>query len=145
MLITGVWGNEAGVGRGWDTSELAAFAVSAVHQDSPLPSRDPEVKGLVEWANGYLETPFLSGRHFTGPDDFNTQLDAWLKVANRRIRRTLGTRPSDGWEADRARMLALPPVDPSSWRRVHIRLGVTTTSVSTPATTPSTPRRSAGW
>lgn len=52
-------------------------------------------------ANGYLETSFLPGRHFSAPDDFNTQLLAWLKVANRRVHRTLGTRPAGRWEADR--------------------------------------------
>ena len=36
----------------------------SVHQCRP---RDPEAKGLVERANGYLETSFLPGRTFTGP------------------------------------------------------------------------------
>ncbi|MGC0407357.1 hypothetical protein [Streptomyces ambofaciens] len=36
--------------------------------------RDPEAKGLVERANGYLETSFLPGRVFTSPADFNIQL-----------------------------------------------------------------------
>jgi hypothetical protein len=31
-------------------------------------------KGLVERANGYLETSFLPGRSFTSPADFNEQL-----------------------------------------------------------------------
>ena len=39
---------------------------------------DPEAKGLVERANGYLETSFLPGRVFTSPGDFNQQLAAWL-------------------------------------------------------------------
>ncbi|MEV0440358.1 IS21 family transposase, partial [Streptomyces spectabilis] len=65
----------------------------------------------------------LPGRHFAGPDDFNAQLDQWLKVANRRQHRTLQARPSDRWEADKAGMLALPPVDPPSWWRYSVRLG----------------------
>jgi hypothetical protein len=36
--------------------------------------RDPEANGLVERANGYLETSFLPGRGFAGPADFGTQL-----------------------------------------------------------------------
>ena len=42
---------------------------------------DPEAKGLVERANGYLETSFLPGRSFTSPADFNAQLDDWLVLA----------------------------------------------------------------
>jgi hypothetical protein len=77
----------------------------------------------VERANGYLETSFLPGRTFTGPDDFNTQLTTWLAIANRRQHRTLGARPVDRWEADRAQMLALPPVDPPRWWRFSTRIG----------------------
>ncbi|MFD0440936.1 IS21 family transposase [Streptomyces chartreusis] len=118
-----VWDNEAGVGRGRVTGEFAAFAgllSTKIHLCRP---RDPEAKGLVERANGYLETSFLPGRHFAGPDDFNTQLHAWLKVANRRQHRTLKARPTERWEADKAGMIALPPVDPPSWWRFSVRLG----------------------
>jgi len=55
---------------------------------------DPEAKGLVERANGYLETSFLPGRSFTSPADFNEQLTMWLVVANARIHRSLGCRGS---------------------------------------------------
>ena len=34
--------------------------------------RDPEAKGLVGRANGYLETSFLPGRGFASPADFNS-------------------------------------------------------------------------
>ncbi|MFI8458391.1 IS21 family transposase, partial [Kitasatospora sp. NPDC085464] len=85
-----VWDNETGVGKGRLTSEFAAFAgllAIKVHLCRP---RDPEAKGLVERANGYLETSFLPGRTFTGPDDFNNQLTAWLQIANRRQHRSIG-------------------------------------------------------
>ncbi|MFF7984779.1 IS21 family transposase [Streptomyces sp. NPDC007901] len=118
-----VWDNEAGVGRGHPTSEFAAFAGLLATRIYLCRPRDPEAKGLVERANGYLETSFLPGRHFSGPDDFNTQLQAWLKVANRRVHRTLGARPADRWEADRAQMLTLPAVDPPTWWRFSTRLG----------------------
>ncbi|MFF4576769.1 IS21 family transposase [Streptomyces sp. NPDC001410] len=118
-----VWDNEAGVGRGRPTSEFAAFAGLLATKIYLCRPRDPEAKGLVERANGYLETSFLPGRHFSGPDDFNTQLAAWLKVANRRVHRTLGARPADRWEADRAQMLTLPAVDPPTWWRFSTRLG----------------------
>jgi transposase len=80
-------------------------------------------KGLVERANGYLETSFMPGRTFTGPDDFNAQLGEWLPVANRRQHRILGARPAERWEADRAAMLVLPPVDPPHWWPVRTRIG----------------------
>jgi len=56
---------------------------------------DPEAKGLVERANGYLERSFLPGRRFSSPTDFNTQLIVWLEKANNRIHDTLRCRPSD--------------------------------------------------
>ncbi|MFF4291543.1 IS21 family transposase [Streptomyces sp. NPDC001601] len=118
-----VWDNEAGVGRGRPTCEFAAFAGLLATRIYLCRPRDPEAKGLVERANGYLETSFLPGRHFSGPDDFNAQLQAWLKVANRRLHRTLGARPADRWEADRAQMLTLPAVDPPTWWRFSTRLG----------------------
>jgi transposase len=118
-----VWDNEAGVGKGRLTSEFAAFAgllATRIHLCRP---RDPEAKGLVERANGYLETSFLPGRVFTGPTDFNTQLTAWLQIANRRLHRSIDARPADRWEADRAAMLTIPPVSPPNWWRFHTRIG----------------------
>jgi transposase len=78
---------------------------------------DPEAKGLVERANGYLETSFLPGRSFGSPADFNAQLADWLVLVNQRPRRVLGCAPADRIEADRAAMLPLPPVAPvTGWR-----------------------------
>ncbi|WP_329347227.1 IS21 family transposase [Streptomyces sp. NBC_01261] len=118
-----VWDNEAGIGQGRVTVDFAAFAGLLAVKIFLCRPRDPEAKGLVERANGYLETSFLPGRTFSGPGDFNTQLERWLHVANRRIHRTLGTRPIERWEADRAGMLALPPVDPPRWSRFFTRIG----------------------
>jgi transposase len=118
-----VWDNEPGVGKGRLTSEFAAFAgllAVKVHLCRP---RDPEAKGLVERANGYLETSFLPGRLFTSPDDFNAQLASWLAIANRRQHRSIDARPADRWQADRAAMLTIPPVDPPAWWRFHTRIG----------------------
>jgi transposase len=39
---------------------------------------DPEAKGLVERANGYLETSFLPGCGFDDVTDFNRQLGGFL-------------------------------------------------------------------
>lgn len=83
---------------------------------------DPEAKGLVERANGYLETSFLPGRSFTSPADFNAQLGQWLAVVNTRTRRVLGCAPADRIGADRAAMLTLPPVAPATGWRSSTRL-----------------------
>jgi transposase len=117
-----VWDNESAVGK-WRngapqlTDAMNAFrGVLGVKVVLCRPA-DPEAKGLVERANGYLETSFLPGRIFSGPADFNTQLDQWLTRANQRRHRRLQCRPVDRWEADRAAMLELPPVDPVvGWR-----------------------------
>jgi transposase len=84
---------------------------------------DPEAKGLVERANGYLETSFLPGRRFSSPADFNAQLAMWLRRANNRMHSTLRCRPSERIGDDRAAMMALPPVLPDpAWRETK-RLG----------------------
>jgi hypothetical protein len=64
-----------------------------------------------------LERGFLPGRVFSSPADFNTQLQAWLVRANHRRHQVLVCRPADRIEADKAAMLALPPVGPTvGWR-----------------------------
>jgi transposase len=83
---------------------------------------DPEAKGLVERANGYLETSFLPGRSFASPADFNAQLGDWLARVNQRPRRVLGCAPADRIEADRAAMLPLPPVAPPTGWASTLRL-----------------------
>jgi transposase len=83
---------------------------------------DPEAKGLVERANGYLETSFLPGRSFSSPADFNAQLGDWLGLVNQRTRRVLGCAPADRIGADRAAMLPLPPVAPVTGWRSSLRL-----------------------
>jgi transposase len=84
---------------------------------------DPEAKGMVERANGYLETSFLPGRSFSSPSDFNAQLAMWLRRANNRVHSTLRARPSDRITEDRGAMLGFPPVLPDpAWRETK-RLG----------------------
>jgi transposase len=83
---------------------------------------DPEAKGLVERANGYLETSFLPGRSFASPADFNAQLGDWLALVNQRPRRVLGCAPADRIQADRAAMVPLPPVAPVTGWRSALRL-----------------------
>ncbi|GAA3475817.1 Mu transposase domain-containing protein [Streptomyces yanii] len=88
-----------------------------------MPAPRPGGQGPIERANGYLETSFLPGRVFTSPVDFNTQLAAWLEVANRRVHRTLQARPAERWEADRAAMPPLPPTAPLGRWQTSVRIG----------------------
>ena len=122
-----VWDNESAVGS-WRagkpklTAEFEAFRGALGIRIIQCKPRDPESKGLVERANGYLETSFLPGRSFTSPADFNAQLAQWVERANTRQHRALGCKPIERWDADRAAMLALPPVAPSSGWSVAVRL-----------------------
>jgi transposase len=117
-----VWDNEGAVGawkggRAQLTQDAEAFRGMLGVRIRQCRPGDPEAKGLVERANGYLETSFLPGRAFTGPHDFNAQLGDWLQRANQRHHRRLDCRPADRLDADRAAMVALPPVAPSvGWR-----------------------------
>ena len=123
-----VWDNESAVGS-WKTGkpvlakEFHAFRGNLGIKVVLLRPRDPESKGLVERANGYLETSFLPGRVFVSPTDFNHQLREWLGRANQRHHRVLECRPLDRIGADKAAMLALPPVTPALGWRHSIRLG----------------------
>lgn len=122
-----VWDNESAIGR-WRggkpelTEPMNAFRGTLGIKVVQCRPGDPEAKGLVERANGYLETSFLPGRTFSSPQDFNARLAAWLNTANQRHHRRLECRPVDRWEADRAAMLELPPVGPVVGWRLSTRL-----------------------
>jgi len=119
-----LWDNESGIGRGGrlaaGVSGFTGALATRIVQCKPF---DPESKGIVERANGFLETSFLPGRCFTSPADFNTQLSQWLPLANARTVRALKARPVDLVEVDRAAMLPLPPVAPVLGWSERVRLG----------------------
>jgi transposase len=117
-----VWDGEGAVGR-WRagkpelTGDCHAFRGTLGVKVIICKPADPEAKGLLERAHDYLERSFLPGRQFTGPADFNAQLQQWLAVANGRPKRVLGCAPAERFTADKAAMLALPPVAPvTGWR-----------------------------
>jgi transposase len=122
-----VWDGEGAVGR-WRggrselTRQCQAFRGTLGTKVIICRPGDPEAKGLVERAHDYLERSFLPGRSFTGAAEFNTQLQDWVARANRRSRRVLGCAPTDRIVADRAAMLALPPVAPATGWRTGTRL-----------------------
>ncbi len=125
-----VWDGEGAVGgygggRNKLTVECQAFRGTLGAKVLVLRPRDPEAKGIIERAHDYLERAFLPGRSFTGPDDFNTQLQAWLDLVNRRRRRALGCAPVERITADRAAMRPLPPVTPATgWRLGPVAAGL---------------------
>lgn len=122
-----VWDNESAVGK-WRagkpelTAAMNAFRGMLGIKVVQCRPGDPEAKGLVERANGYLETSFLPGRTFASPTDFNAQL-ADLLTANTRQHRALGCRPIDRWNTDAAATLALPPTAPATGSAATVRLG----------------------
>jgi len=122
-----VWDGEGAIGR-WRagrvelTAECQAFRGTLASKVLVLKPREPEHKGIIERAHDYLERSFLPGRTFTGPDDFNAQLQQWLSIVNARPRRALGCAPTDRITADRQAMLALPPVAPVTGWRSSLRL-----------------------
>jgi len=119
-----LWDNETGIGRRGRLAEgVAGFCGTLATRLVQCKPFDPESKGIVERANGFMETSFLPGRTFLSPADFNAQLTGWLPLANQRSVRSLRARPVDLVEADLTAMLALPPVPPASGHRTRIRLG----------------------
>jgi transposase len=122
-----VWDGEGAVGR-WRagrselTRDCQAFRGTLGAKVIICRPADPEAKGLIERAHDYLERSFLPGRTFGSPAEFNAQLQAWLELVNRRTRRALGCAPVDRIVADRAAMLALPPVPPATGWRTGTRL-----------------------
>ena len=117
-----VWDQESAIGRwrGRDmvfTAEFQSFRGTLGIGALLCQRGDPEAKGIVERANGYLETSFLPGRRFDDVADFNRQLAGWLVRANNRVHRTTKVRPREAMCEDRGSMLAFPPVLPDpSWR-----------------------------
>jgi transposase len=118
-----VWDGEGAIGRHRGgrselTAECQAFRGTLAARVYVCQPRDPEAKGLVERFHDYLERSWLPGREFASPADFNAQLAGWLATVNTRWRRHLECAPADRIAADRAAMIALPPVAPvTGWHK----------------------------
>jgi transposase len=122
-----VWDGEAAVGR-WRprqpdlTTACQGFRGVLGAKVLICKPGDPEAKGGIERLHDYLERSFLPGRTFTSPAEFNNQLQAWLQRANTRRKRSLGCAPAERIAADKAAMLALPPVPPATGWQHTLRL-----------------------
>jgi hypothetical protein len=121
-----VWDGEGAIGR-WRagkpelTAECQAFLGTLGTWVVVCKPADPEAKGLIERGHDYLERSFLPGRTFASAD-FNAQLPGSITVVNARPRRALGCAPAERITADKAAMLALPPVAPGTGWRLSARL-----------------------
>jgi transposase len=120
-----LWDNESGIGqRGRLAQGVSGFCGVLGTRLIQARPYDPETKGVVERANGYLGTSFLPGRTFCSPADFNAQLADWLaSVANVRRHATTRLVPAEALIADRMAMATLPPVAPTTGTTVSTRLG----------------------
>ena len=120
-----LWDNESGIGqRGRLAQGVSGFCGVLGTRLIQARPYDPETKGVVERANGYLGTSFLPGRTFASPADFNTQLTDWLaSVANVRRHATTRLIPAEALIVDRLAMASLPPVAPTTGTTVSTRLG----------------------
>ncbi len=133
QLVTGVgavskqliWDREAAIApKGKALPEVQAFAGTTAAKMVIAPKRDPEFKGMTERNNDYFETSFLPGRRFTSPQDFNTQISAWItEVANQRKIRSLGDKPVNVLAKDLEAMTPLPPSPPATGFSFQTRLG----------------------
>jgi transposase len=120
-----LWDNESGIGqRGRLAAGVAGFCGVLGTRLVQARPYDPETKGIVERANGYLASSFLPGRTFASPMDFNAQLLDWLtSIANCRTHATTRRAPAEALAADRAAMAGLPPVAPAVGTTMTTRLG----------------------
>ncbi len=119
-----VWDNESGIGQHHRLAQgVRGFAGTLGTRIYQTAARDPEAKGVVERANGFLETSFMPGREFDSPVDYNTQLAGWLPRANTRMLRRTGEQPGVRVVADVAAMGVLPPIAPAVGTTERVRLG----------------------
>ena len=109
-----LWDNEAGLTHAHKLIPQASAWAGTMGASVKLAKpRDPETKGRIERANGYLDSSFQPARRFETIDDFNTQLDGWLdEKANRRLVRATGARPVDLIFDERLSLNPLPETMP---------------------------------
>jgi len=120
-----VWDREGALhaGGGRPSDAFAAFLGELRLGWRILDPHDPESKGVVERLQGYAETNFEPGRSFTGPLDFQQQLDRWFSErANVRFHRSLRRRPLDRLDEELATMRSLPERMPDVDRRFVTRV-----------------------
>ena len=125
-----VWDGEGAIGR-WRAGQVEADRASArrsaarsaakVDRAASRATRRPRASSSGRTA--IWRRSFLPGRSSPVPADFNAQLQQWLAPGEHRGRAgRWAARPTDRIAADRAAMLALPPVAPATGWRTSVRL-----------------------
>lgn len=119
-----VWDREAALhaGGGRPTEAFAAFCGQLPVAWRILEARDPESKGVLERLHRYMRTNFEPARRFRGPDNFQSQLDAWMAKANQRVHASLNERPVDRLAEELNCMRPLPNPMPQTDRRFVMRV-----------------------
>jgi transposase len=119
-----LWDNESGIVSAHQLIPQASAWAGAMGASIRLARpRDPETKGRIERANGFLDSSFEPARRFVSIDDFNDQLHDWLgQRANTRIVRATGQRPNDMIAVEREAFTPLPAELPSGVIEITTRL-----------------------
>jgi transposase len=120
-----VWDREGAIhrGGGQPTDAFAAFCGSLGLGWVILEPSDPQAKGMLERLHDFIERSFEPARSFSGPLDFQAQLDGWFGArANARIHRTTRAVPAERLAAERQRMRSLPAAMPDQDRRFTTRV-----------------------
>lgn len=123
-----IWDNIAAIGRWEDgrlklTSESTDFCRALGTRLVVGRPGDPKTRGLIEQAQAFLESSFLSDRTFASPVDFNVQLGDWLKTDNTRRCKPPSLAPIELINADKEAMLPLPPVPPPRGWHLSMKVG----------------------
>jgi len=121
---TVVWDREGAIhaGGGRPTEAFVAFCGALPVDWHILEARDPESKGVLERLHRFMRTNFEPARCFSGPDHFQSSLDAWMAKANEREHATLHERPVDRLAVERRAMRPLPDPMPPTERRFTMRV-----------------------
>lgn len=115
-----VWDRESAIhaGGGRPTDAFAAYCGALGCKWQILGPGDAEAKGLVERMHGHMETNFEPAREFSGPSDFQSQLDDWFdRRQNARTNPTTRQRPCDRLVDEAKALRALPEQMPDTDRR----------------------------
>jgi len=119
-----LWDNETGIVHRHQLISQASMWAGGMGAAIKLAKpRDPETKGRVERANGYLDGSFEPARTFETIDDFNEQMNDWLNwKANNRVVRANGRSPFSMLAEERLALTPLPAVMPQAVIELTTRL-----------------------